>query len=47
VETHRLNIRKKTRAERLRDLVHVARQLGLDGAEPVPASVPLTLVRAS
>jgi DNA-binding NarL/FixJ family response regulator len=32
VETHRLNIRKKTRAERLRDLVSVARQLGLDGA---------------
>jgi DNA-binding NarL/FixJ family response regulator len=31
VETHRLNIRKKTRAERLRDLVSVARQLGLDG----------------
>lgn len=30
VETHRLNIRKKTRAERLRDLVSVARQLGLD-----------------
>jgi two-component system, NarL family, nitrate/nitrite response regulator NarL len=34
VETHRLNIRKKTRAERLRDLVSVARQLGLDGAGP-------------
>jgi two-component system, NarL family, nitrate/nitrite response regulator NarL len=32
VETHRLNIRKKTRAERLRDLVSIARQLGLDGA---------------
>lgn len=32
VETHRLNIRKKTQAERLRDLVSVARQLGLDGA---------------
>lgn len=30
VETHRLNIRKKTQAERLRDLVRVARQLGLD-----------------
>jgi two-component system, NarL family, nitrate/nitrite response regulator NarL len=29
VETHRLNIRKKTSAGRLRDLVHVARQLGL------------------
>lgn len=44
VETHRLNIRKKTRAERLRDLVMIARQLGLDGAEsPAPS---LTLVRA-
>jgi DNA-binding NarL/FixJ family response regulator len=29
VETHRLNIRKKTNAGRLRDLVAVARQLGL------------------
>lgn len=45
VETHRLNIRKKTRAERLRDLVTVARQLGLDGAEA--AASPLALVRAS
>jgi DNA-binding NarL/FixJ family response regulator len=37
VETHRLNIRKKTSAGRLRDLVHVARQLGLsdvDGKVP-------------
>jgi DNA-binding NarL/FixJ family response regulator len=30
VETHRVNIRRKTGAERLRDLVHAARQLGLD-----------------
>ncbi|MGL5448587.1 MAG: response regulator transcription factor, partial [Rhabdaerophilum sp.] len=45
VETHRLNIRKKTQAERLRDLVNVARQLGLDGADL--ANPPLTLVRAS
>jgi DNA-binding NarL/FixJ family response regulator len=44
VETHRLNIRKKTQAERLRDLVNVARQLGLDGAEL--ANSPLTFVRA-
>jgi two-component system, NarL family, nitrate/nitrite response regulator NarL len=29
VETHRLNIRKKTNASRLRDLVNVARELGL------------------
>ena len=33
VETHRLNIRKKTSAARLRDLVHVARQLGLSDIE--------------
>lgn len=44
VETHRLNIRKKTQAERLRDLVKVARQLGLDGAEF--ANAPLALIRA-
>lgn len=37
VETHRLNIRKKTRAERLRDLVSVARQLGLDDTPSDPA----------
>jgi len=29
VETHRLNIRKKTNAVRLRDLVNVGKQLGL------------------
>ncbi len=34
VETHRLNIRRKTGAARLRDLVRAARELGL---EPVPA----------
>ncbi len=33
VETHRLNIRRKTGAARLRDLVHAARQLGLDRPE--------------
>ena len=35
VETHRLNIRKKTSAGRLRDLVHVARQLGLSDIDRV------------
>lgn len=33
VETHRLNIRKKTNAGRLRDLVHIGRQLGLVNGE--------------
>jgi DNA-binding NarL/FixJ family response regulator len=33
VETHRLNIRKKTSAGRLRDLVHIARQLGLSDVD--------------
>ena len=39
VETHRLNIRKKTGAARLRDLVHVARQLDLVDTEPRSALV--------
>lgn len=39
VETHRLNIRKKTGAARLRDLVHVARQLDLVDTEPRSATV--------
>lgn len=33
VETHRYNIRRKTSAPRLRDLVQVGRQLGLLGSE--------------
>lgn len=33
VETHRLNIRRKTRAVRLRDLLQVAHQLGLGEAK--------------
>lgn len=40
VETHRLNIRRKTGAARLRDLVRAARQLGLDRPEPTPADHP-------
>lgn len=34
VETHRLNIRKKTNATRLHDLVNVARQIGLGDRVP-------------
>lgn len=34
VETHRLNLRRKTRAGRLKDLVTIARRLGLSDAEP-------------
>lgn len=33
VETHRLNIRRKTGSAHLRDLVHAARRLGLDRPE--------------
>lgn len=33
VETHRYNIRRKTNAPRLRDLIQVGRQLGLLGSE--------------
>lgn len=45
VETHRLNIRRKTGSARLRDLVHAARQLGLDrpeilASETAPLSPP-------
>ncbi|CAN1537595.1 CitB Response regulator containing a CheY-like receiver domain and an HTH DNA-binding domain [Rhabdaerophilaceae bacterium] len=37
VETHRLNVRKKTKATRLYDLVHIARQIGVSErlSEPV------------
>lgn len=45
VETHRLNIRRKTGSARLRDLVQAAQQLGLDRPEGVagearPSSAP-------
>lgn len=45
VETHRLNIRRKTGSARLRDLVQAAQQLGLDrpegvGGEARPSSAP-------
>lgn len=45
VETHRLNIRKKTSAGRLRDLVHVARQLGLSDIE-TPSGGEIVNLRA-
>ena len=45
VETHRLNLRRKTQTGRLKDLISLARQLGLDPvldarSDPAPHFVP-------